>query len=68
MLLLRGSEQWRGVYFLGDHFSAVARGRKFYVIVLFCVGLAYVVRCFIVLVCGRQSLLPVWYIILICYS
>ena len=28
MLLLRVYEQWRGISFLGDHFSAVARGRS----------------------------------------
>ena len=65
MLLLKGYEQWRGIYFIGDHFSAVARGRKLYVIVLFCVGSVYVVLCRIFLVCGRQYLLPVFYRMLI---
>ena len=61
MLLLIVSEQWRGIFSLGDHFSAVARGRELYVILLLCVGSVYVVLYFIVLVCGRQSLLPLFY-------
>ena len=68
MLLLRGYGQCHGIYFLRYHFSAVARGRKFYVIVIFCVGSAYVVLCRLVLVIGRQSLLPVLYIRLVCLS
>ena len=55
MFLLRGyDEQWHGIYFLGDHFSAVARRRKLYVIVLVCVVPAFVVLCCCVLVCGKQ--------------
>ena len=68
MLMLIGYDQWSGIYFLGDHFSAVARGRKLYVIVLFCIGLAYVVLCCLVLVYGRKYLLSVLYRILVCYS
>ena len=54
MLLLRGYEQWRGISFLGDHFSAVAIGRKLYVIILFYVGSAFVVLCRRSLECGRN--------------
>ena len=56
MFLLRGYEQWHGNYFVGGNFSAVARGRKFYVIVLVCLGSAFLVLCFRVLVCVRQLL------------
>ena len=56
MLLLKGYEQWRGIYFLGDHFSAVARGRKLYVIVLVCLGSSFVFMSCCVLVRGRQLL------------
>ena len=45
MLLLRVYEQWRGISFLGDHFSAVARGRKFCVLILVCLGSALVGLC-----------------------
>ena len=65
MLLLRGYEQWCGISFLGDHFRTVAKGRTLYVIVLFCVGSAFVVMCHLVLVCGRQYLLPVFYRVLV---
>ena len=61
MLLLRGYYKWRGISFLGDHFSTVAIGRKLNVIVLFCVGSSYVVLCCLVLVCGIQYLLLVLY-------
>ena len=54
MFLLRGYEQWRGISFLEDPFSAVVRGRKLYVIVLVCLGSDSVVLCRRVLVCGRQ--------------
>ena len=53
MLLLRGYEQWRGINFLGDYFSAVAKGKKLYVILLVCLGSAFVVLCSRILVCGR---------------
>ena len=43
MFLLRVYKQWRGIYFVGEHFSAVARGRKLYVIVLVCLGSAFLV-------------------------
>ena len=56
MLLLRGYDQWHRIFFLGDHFSAVARGRKLYCIVLVYEGSAFVVLCRRVLVCGRQLL------------
>ena len=65
MLLLRVYEQCRGISFLGNYFSAVFRGRKLYVIVLFCVGSTYVVWCCLVLACGRQFMLPVLYRILV---
>ena len=54
MLLLRDYEKWRGISFLGDHFSAVTRVRKLYVIVLVYLGSAFVGLCRRVLVCGRQ--------------
>ena len=41
MLLLRGYEKWCGVSFLGDHFRAVAIGRKLYVIFIVCLGSAF---------------------------
>ena len=34
MLLLRVYEQWRGISFLGDHFSVVERERKLCVLIL----------------------------------
>ena len=61
MFLFRGSEQWHGFSFLGDHFNVVAIGSKLYVIVPFCVGSAYVVWFFLVLACVRQSLLLLMY-------
>ena len=61
MLLIREYYQWCGIYFLGDHFSAVLIGRKFYAIVLLCVDSAYVVLCNLVLVCGKQYLITVLY-------
>ena len=64
MLLLIGYEQWRGISFLGEIFSKVARGRKFYVIVLFYAGSDYVVMCYLALVCGRQYMLLVLYIMI----
>ena len=45
MLLLRVYDQWRGISFLGDHFSAVARGRKLCVLILVCLGSASVDLC-----------------------
>ena len=59
MLLLRIYEQWHGIYFLGYHFSAVARGRKLCVIILVYLGSAFVGLCCRILVCGRQLLLLV---------
>ena len=56
MLLLRVYEKWRGISFLGDHFSAVARGRKLCVLILVYLGSAFVGLCRFVLVCGRQLL------------
>ena len=38
----------------------VVGGRKLYVIVLFCISSAYVVLCHLVLIFGRQSLLPLY--------
>ena len=43
MLLLRVYEQWCGISFLGDHFSAVAKVRKLCVLILVFLGLAFVV-------------------------
>ena len=58
--MLRGYDQWRGISFLGDYFSAVAIGRKLYVIILVCVGSDFVVLCRCVLVCGRQLMFLVF--------
>ena len=59
MLLLIVYEQWSGISFLGDHFSAVARGRKLCVLVLVYLGSAFVGLCSFVQVCGRQCLFMV---------
>ena len=56
MLLLILYEQWRGISFFGDHFSALERGRKLCVIILVYLGPAFVGMCCCVLVCGRQLL------------
>ena len=66
MLLIKIYEKWRGGYLFGDHFSTVARGRKLYFIVLFRVGSAYVVWCSLVLACGRQSMILLFYITIGC--
>ena len=60
MLLLRLYEQWRGISFLGDRFSAVARGSKLCVLILFCLGSALVDRCRFVQVSGRQLIFLVF--------
>ena len=54
MLLLRVYEQWRGISFLGDHFSAVARGRKLCVLIFVYLGSAFVGMCCFVQVCGGK--------------
>ena len=59
MLMLRVYELWRGISFLGDHFSAVARGRKLCVIILVCLGSAFVGLFSFVQVCGRRFLFVV---------
>ena len=59
MLMLRVYEQWSGIYFLGDHFSAVVRGRKLCVLILVYLGSAFVGLCCVVLVCDRQLLFMV---------
>ena len=56
MLLLRVYEQWRVISFLGENFSAVARGMKMCVLILVYLGSAFVGMCCCVLVCGRQLL------------
>ena len=43
MLIIYG--QWRGIYFLGGHSSAVAGGRKLCILILVCFVSAYVVLC-----------------------
>ena len=50
MLLIRVYDQWRGISFLGDNFSAVLRGRKLYVIILVRLGSAFMGMCRRVLV------------------
>ena len=59
MLVLRLYEQWRGISFLGDHFSTVARGRKFCVIIPVFLFSSFVGLCRVVEVCGRQLLFMV---------
>ena len=59
MFLLRVYEKWRGISFLGDNFSAVARGRNFCVLILVYLGSAFVGLCRRVLVFGRKLLLMV---------
>ena len=54
MLLLRGYEKGDGIYFLGNNFRAVARGRKLYVIFLVCFVSVCVSMCPRILLCGRQ--------------
>ena len=56
MLMLIVYEQWRGISFLGDHFSAVARGRKLCVLIIVCLGSAFVGLCQVFQVCGRRLL------------
>ena len=60
MLLLRVYKQCRGISFLGDHFSAVARGRKLCILIIVYLGSAFVGLCCFVLVCGRQLLFLVF--------
>ena len=43
--MLRVYEQWRGISFLGYHFSAVVRGRKLCVLILVNLGSAFVGLC-----------------------
>ena len=45
MLLLRVYEKWRGISFLVDHFSAVARRRKLCVLILVHIGSVFVSMC-----------------------
>ena len=54
MFLLRGYEQWHGIFFLVDHLSAVERGKKLFVVILVYLGSAFVGLCSFFLVCGRQ--------------
>ena len=54
MFLIRVYEQWHGISFLGENFSAVVRGRKLCVIILVYLGSAFVGLCRLVLVCGRK--------------
>ena len=54
MFLLRVYEQWRVIYLLGDHFSAVARGNKSCVLILVYIVSAFVGLFRFVLVCCRQ--------------
>ena len=45
MLMLRVYEQWCGISLLGDHFIAVARGRKLCVLILICLVSSFVGIC-----------------------
>ena len=56
MLMLIVYGQWRGISFLGGHFSTVAIGRKFCILILVCLVSAFVGLCWIDLVCGRRLL------------
>ena len=56
MLMLRLYGQWNGISFLGDHFSAVARGRKLCVLILFCLVSSFVGLFWVVQVCCRRFL------------
>ena len=56
MLMLRLYEKWRGIYFLRDHFSAVARGRKLCVLILVYLVSAFVGLFRVVHVWGRRLL------------
>ena len=49
-------EQWRGISFLGGHFSSVARGRKLCVLILVCLVSVLVGLCRVVQVCRRRLL------------
>ena len=62
MLLLRVYDQWCGISFLGEHFSAVARGRKLCVIILVYLGSDFVGLYSLVLVCVRPLLFLVLFI------
>ena len=59
MLLLRVYEQWRGISFLGDHFTAVSRGRKLCILILVYLGSSFVGLCRFFQVRGRNFYL--WY-------
>ena len=54
MLMLIVYEQWRGISFLGSHFSAVERGRKLCILILVCVVSAFLGLCWVVQVCCRR--------------
>ena len=56
MLLIRVYEKWHGIYFLGDHFRAVVRGRKLCVLIIVHLGSAFVGLCYFYQVCGKQLL------------
>ena len=43
--MLRVYEKWRGISFIGDHFSAVARGSKLGVLILVYLGSELVGMC-----------------------
>ena len=45
MLMLRVYDNWRSIYFLGDHLIKVSRGRKFCVLILVYLGSAFVGLC-----------------------
>ena len=68
MLLIRVYEQWRGIYFLGDHLRAVARGIKLCVLILVCLGSALVGLCYFVQVCGIELLFMLLCIRYDCFS
>ena len=67
MLLIRIYEQWRGISFLGDHFSVVVRGRKLCVIILVYLGSAFV-DCVVMSWCVVDNLY-LWYCVevVICF-
>ena len=61
MLLLIVYEQWRGIYSLGEHFNVVARGRKFFVLILVYLGSTFLDMCSFPLMSVRQLILLVFF-------
>ena len=60
-MLLRVYEQWSGISFFGDHFSAVARGRKLSILILVYLVSSFVGMFRFALVCGRKLIFLVFF-------